>query len=94
MVTGFGGIKMANSLGRKKQGKYKAGLVQSPYSKKAKLMWQLETNIDMLSPDIYEFDVVDAPTKQKAVDILNARWGEKYKGRLRKKPFGWGEGWW
>jgi hypothetical protein len=72
--------------------RYKAGLVKSPYGKK--YMWQLEKNVDNLSPDIYEYDEVEAKNKQEAVDKLNVKHQKEYGNSLRKKPFGWNEGWW
>lgn len=83
---------LMNAKGEKE---YKAGLIISPYGGK-KFMWQLEDNVDRLSCEVYEFERITAKNKQDAVNKLNEKYSQnpKYKNLLRKKPFGWGEGWW
>lgn len=69
---------------------YKAGLIKSQWGRK--FMWQLEKNVDNLYCEAYEVETVIANNKQKAMDILNKKYGKKYD--IRKKPFTWNEGWW
>lgn len=84
-----------DDLYAKGEKEYKAGLIISPYGGK-KFMWQVETYVDRLSPEIYEFENITAKNKQDAVDKLNQKYAQnpKYQNKLKKKPFGWGQGWW
>jgi len=72
---------------------YVAGLIISPYGRKFE--WQVETDVDMLSCEIYEFNRITAQNKQEAVNILNKKYGYVYGGKgIKTRPFSWGNGWW
>lgn len=71
---------------------YVAGLIISPHGRKYE--WQVETNVDRLSCEIYEFNRIKAKNKQEAVNALNKKY-KGYKGKeIKARPFQWGNGWW
>jgi hypothetical protein len=72
-------------VGNKPNREYKAGLVKT--SSGRKFAWQLAKNVDALSPEVYEFEKISAPSKAVAVRKLNDQFKQKYGNRISKQPF-------